>query len=350
MFFFERTGLQKLLFLKAAAGGSVVEDTVTGNPLSFQTDLAKPLKSLLIPFTPQQEGSGDPLPSNVRNIVPWNGLTVWGAGKNLVDKTQLEDGMVWWQGNKLTGYANNCVSPKIPVVPGATYFRQGNTSNQNSVSWFDKNGDYISQESWGFGYAKTIPVNAYFVGMTFGKDYKDEAMLFVGNTASAYVPYKPITETDISFASPVYGGTLDVVSGVLTVEYVTVDLGSLSWTYNSDRFYTTGLANVIKRGASARRLVMYCPIFLCISDGRSQANVPDMSMYEGDNGNVFIHDSSYTDKDAFKEAMDGIVLCYPLATPQTVQLTPEQITALVGNNTLWSDADGEMTAIYYKKG
>ena len=240
--FSERSWIQKLLFLKAAlaGGGSAIERTAIGNPLTFQTDLARPLKSLLIPFTPVQSGTGDPSPQNIRPIVPWNGLKVYHSGAD--------------------------------------------TSNP--------------------------------------------------------------TETDISFPSPVYGGTLDVVSGVLTVEYVTVDLGSLSWTYDRGRFYTNGLSNVIKRGSSARRLVMYCPIFLCISDGRSQANVPDMSIYEGGNGNVFIHDSDYTDKDTFKEAMDGIVLCYPIATPQEITLTPEQITALVGDNTIWSDADGSMTCVY----
>ena len=44
-----------------------------------------------------------------------------------------------------------------------------------------------------------------------------------------------------------------------------------------------------------------------------------------------------------------LVIAYELATPQQVQLTPEQITALVGDNTIWSDTNGENTVVYLKK-
>lgn len=342
--------------LAIGAGGAeiLIEDTATGNPLTFITDISKPLKSLLIPFTPIQSGNGDPSPENIRPILPWNGLTVFGGGKNLFNKydpdVQLNK-RIATGGTIIGSQYSQAVTGFIPVKEGAKYIINS-FINENYFSCFYSEKDITKPVGAIFGnneFPKTAPKGAKYLIVTISNAGIDSFQIEVGTTATAYVPYAPVTETDIVFPSHVYGGTLDVVSGVLTVEYVTVDLGSLSWTYNSDRFYTTGLANVIKRGASARRLVMYCPIFLCISDGRSQANVPDMSMYEGGNGNVFIHDSSYTDKDAFKEAMDGIVLCYPLAEPQTVQLTGEQITALVGNNTIWSDADGQLTAVYLKR-
>lgn len=44
-------------------------------------------------------------------------------------------------------------------------------------------------------------------------------------------------------------------------------------------------------------------------------------------------------------------ICYQLATPTLVAtLTPQQITALVGTNNIWSDADGDMTIKYLTKG
>lgn len=57
--------------------------TVTGNPVSFDTNLAKPLRGMVIPFSPIQEGTGDPSPSNVRSISGWDGLTAWRSGKNI---------------------------------------------------------------------------------------------------------------------------------------------------------------------------------------------------------------------------------------------------------------------------
>ena len=344
------TMLKRLLLPKLAAGGggsAPVQETATGNPLTFLTDLAKPLKSLLIPFSPVQSGTGDPSPDNIRPILPWDGLTVWQNGADVPITWDVEsDGKYIGADGSIGQSSSFHYSDLLPVTQGEyryTFTASGFATNRNTrIHGYNSSGEWVEQlayestQNGTYNIDFTVPVGISYIRISNAKNVTNESVINV-------------TETDISFASPVYGGKLDVVSGVLTVEYVTVDLGSLSWNYNSDRFYTTGLANVIKRGASARRLVMYCSIFLCISDGRSQANVPDMSMYEGGNGNVFIHDSDYTDKDTFKEAMDGIALCYPLATPQTVQLTAEQITALIGDNTIWSDADGSMTAVYLKK-
>ena len=49
-------------------------------------------------------------------------------------------------------------------------------------------------------------------------------------------------------------------------------------------------------------------------------------------------------------AENPLTIAYILATPQEITLTPEQITDLKGENTIWSDADGSMTAVYLKKG
>ena len=55
--------------------------------------------------------------------------------------------------------------------------------------------------------------------------------------------------------------------------------------------------------------------------------------------NGFTNNGNYkAAAEAFKTAMDGVQLVYPLATPQTYQLTPHQIQTLVGQNNVWSDA------------
>lgn len=44
-----------------------------------------------------------------------------------------------------------------------------------------------------------------------------------------------------------------------------------------------------------------------------------------------------TDAAAFKTAMNGQTLVYPLAAPVSVQLTAQQLTTLLGTNNVWSD-------------
>ena len=81
--------LKKLMFLKAASGDNLKEYEATGNPVAFETNVAKALTGLTIPFTPVQSGSGDPSPENVRPISGITGLTAYRTGKNMFDKNAV---------------------------------------------------------------------------------------------------------------------------------------------------------------------------------------------------------------------------------------------------------------------
>ena len=236
-----RTPLQKLLMLSAlSSGGSVVEDTATGNPVTFETDLARPLKSLLIPFTPVQSGSGDPSPQNVRPIVPWNGLKVYHSGAD----------------------------------------------------------------------------------------------------TSEY------TETDISFPSPVYWGEHEAVSGKLMSFYALLTKNTAEMNNNEDYpgWKNSGVENIIGTGVNEllRNVLTNVSPVSSLSVGANTA-------YDGD---VLYLNKSYFNKtqSEWKTLAIDIQILVPLATPQEITLTPEQITALKGENTIWSDADGDIEVTYYKKG
>ena len=70
----EWSTMRRLLLTRGAAGGSLKEYEVTGNPAVFQTNVAKPLAGFTIPLLPVQSGTGDPSPSNVRPISGWTGI------------------------------------------------------------------------------------------------------------------------------------------------------------------------------------------------------------------------------------------------------------------------------------
>ena len=237
----KETMLKRLLLPMVAAGGggsAPVQDTATGNPLVFFTDLARPLKSLLIPFTPTQSGTGDPSPDNVRPIVGWTGLTVNHSGADTSDPTQY------------------------------------------AVDWTDE-------------------------------------------------------------AGTVYGGTLDLISGVLSVEWV-----SLTKTWGD-------FSNKTSLGDNTRGTfnISSYPSKPSIAAVDAKCNIaPRGTGWSTDSVHFYTNEGSCVvflpnDTDASTE----IQVVYPLATPQEITLTPEQITALKGDNTIWSDADGEMTATYLKK-
>lgn len=55
----------------------------TGPVASFHCPTNAEIRSLKVHFSPKQEGSGDPSPENVREIVGWDGVEVEQSGKNL---------------------------------------------------------------------------------------------------------------------------------------------------------------------------------------------------------------------------------------------------------------------------
>lgn len=178
-------------------------ETVSAAVASFSTDMKAPVKELKAYFTPVQEGSGDPSPSNVRPIHGFAEATIRGEGKNLIDISALTgDNKVWWKGSVVSGYPNHCVTPKIPVKPGVTYCLNRNSASQDYVCYFDKNGDYVDQQTWNnYNPSRTIPDGVYYVGITIGTQYLDNPapQFELGSTVTAYKPYVEGTEIEVEF-------------------------------------------------------------------------------------------------------------------------------------------------------
>jgi len=124
-----------------------------------------------------------------------------------------------------------------------------------------------------------------------------------------------------------YDGDTYASDGTVTRKYGIVDLGTLTWVYESEvpRFYALDLQNVIKKqSASSVVANAVCDKYITVSfDGPS-------SLYSGVNkscaisagGSVNIRDESYTDAATFKTAMSGVYLVYELATPTTETAQP----------------------------
>ena len=340
---------KKLMVLGAMAGGKLVEDTATGNPLTFTTDIAKPLKSLLIPFTPQQEGTGDPSPSNIRSILPWNGLTVFGGGVNLCSGGWVDGGISGSTGAEDSDTAR-MRSEYFPIKGGVNYYVVSNDKYKR-IFFYDKEKTFISSDS-GSREVKTAPDNAYYARAVILKEttQPSEFSFNYPSTETALAPYHPITDTDIVFPSPVYGGTLDVVSGVLTVEY-----GIYTLTGNEE-YGLTGSGQHVMTVPTMTSL--NCKSFADKDLSTGLASFAKTKKYNdlnvsGETDGIGIGSRYIILGSVQYEALSELVgqkICYELAEPQTVTLTPAQITALVGNNTIWSDADGQLTAVYLKKG
>jgi hypothetical protein len=243
------------------------------------------------------------------------------------------------QTNKNGNYA--AIGVKVPVVPNKNYcvYLPDNTSGGRVyVSFFDASESVIGQENYTIGSTNvfTTTDDTRFIAIGFYKSGgvsvgERICVSLSGANDGTYEPYKGNTYSAdwTTQAGTVYGGTLNVVTGVLTVNRAIVDLGTLTWrTLSEHKFYATTTGVVVYKP--------YTPQMLC--DTYKFAGVRSASPWYGDENELtcyyvgtstvrelYINDPAYTDVTEFKAAMSGVQLCYELATPLTYQLTPQEV-------------------------
>lgn len=367
--------------------------TVTGNPISISDALAKPAEALSIEILPYQSGSGDPSPDNVRPITGWTEANVWRTGKNLylIDATHTgkPSGYVGnWESVTIVGNGNGFTARKKAADGGfggiwafgkaGTYTISYDvdltnaTGSAGNIKWAQVGAstnttlrDITSNTETHREFTVTAPSDGILMFRPCASNWETNAtheitftnvQLELGSHATAYEPYNGNTYTIdwTDEAGTVYGGSLNVTTGVLTVDRAIVDLGTLNWAYftNNKRFVVT-LANGKPTGTG------FGGYGICSSYPVSQGGygaLEDNTLSVGSNFisgstcSIVVHDETYTDASTFKTAMSGVQLVYELATPQTIQLTATQVEMLLGNNVLWNDVDGDMTLEYLADG
>ena len=327
-----------------------------GDIVSFDNPGYTYPKDITIGIEPVQSGSGDPSPTNVRPISGWTGANVTRTGKNLLKNTAISDtknGLIF------------TVNPDGSVIVSGTatvttYFQiNGNvflkagpytlsgTPANVPTGW---NGCIIYDDyafgGWndleGAGVTKTIDSDTtgkIYLRVNGGTTLNDAVfypMIEAGTIKTTYTPYITGTTYPISWqaeAGTVYGGTLDVTTGLLTVDRAMVDLGTLNYSeYGSSdtvtQYYTANLDRLAK---DYSRIVS--DVFV-----NSAILAPWTGRITTPNGKTYLRTpkDQYSSPANFKAAMSGVQLVYELATPQTYQLSPTDVALLLGVNNVWA--------------
>ena len=156
----------------------------------------------------------------------------------------------------------------------------------------------------------------------------------------------------ISFGQTVYGGTLDVETGELTVNMGVIDLGddSLTWTRNaiSGAFLTSNLSPAAATWwGTAKPSNVYCEQYAAAKwNDITSVNDALCGAYDA---SLRISDNRYATAPAFKTGVTGVKLYYELATPVTITLTAAQVNLIKGLNNISTDADG-LSITYFADG
>lgn len=336
----------------------VIFNTTNGNPAVFSDGAnGLPIKSLNITLFPKQEGTGEPSPENIRSILPWERLSVWQAGKNLFNEDSIIFGKWISNSGSVSDDGRGAITEEILVNGNESFtFSCYGSSFPLSMEVIELNAskEFIKRNYATIPSSSTVPPENIHFTASANTRYLvcgvynvvsadiDSAqiatymMQLERGTATDYVPYS-ITEHLITFQSPVYGGVLDIVSGVLTVTHVL-------WTKNTANMNNESIYPGWKN-AEIRDIV---------GIGKNESidtalNIGNMVAINTNNANdiVYLPQSEYgmTQEQWIALSLD-IQIAIPLATPQEIQLTPTQLRTILGTNTIWSDANSDIEIEY----
>lgn len=201
------------------------------------------------------------------------------------------------------------------------------------------NGGVAKGTPWTF----QIPQNANYMRLTLPLEHTEIQIEF-GSTSTAYEPY----------TNTIYGGYVDLVSGVLVAEWGMVDLGTLTWKQGVN--YTTRYSTLltfgnVKQPSAGTKANAICDAY---NVAKTPTYMQENTLTSGEFcigrpgvNTLFMQNDSYNDAASFKASLNGTKLVYELSTPITYQLTPQTIAMLKGTNNVWANTNGNVELTYY---
>ena len=321
--------------------------TFTGNPIQFNTDLEETVTDMEVTLEPIQDLShGAPSPENICPISGWDSVEAYDTGINVWDE-EWESGGINTSGQETTTSGYYRSTNYISVLPNANYYFKTPTSMH--VMFYDANKDFIDWTTANNS-AITTPSNGHYLrfrNSTAGgwQPYNHDISINYPATDTEYHAYNGHTHT-ATFDETVYGGTVDLVSGVLTIDRAMLDLGTLTWNKSGDSPQGGFIGVASPSGNLAKAYGRDNIISTAYATNADKVGIPLLTngMISGQtsNRNIFVRDDRASTPAEIKTLLSGVYAVYELAEPRTIQLSPQTITTLVGVNNVWSDGDIKM--------
>lgn len=340
----------------------------SGNPVYKELAGGIPFDGLKTEFEPIQAGSGDSSPSNIRPISGWTGAVLMKCGKNLLPNavntqtingvtfTVNEDGSITVNGTSTSDGPTFCILGVVPLKKGQSYIftgcPTGGGSNTYSLTSRYPSGAAGIMDDTGNGAAFTADADIEATcSIRIAPGYKANKITLypmIRLTAVADASYQSCkinTKYTRQFGQTVYGGTIDWQTGAVTVKRIikTFTGTETPTTQTEDGDWSRFNYQQIVMGAIRPANTAICTHYkrrTDISDSMNTFEIHTLSDYP-----IFRVDKSrWPTVDAWKTylaeqntAGTPLQICYELATPQTIQLTAEEIKQLNGVNTLYGD-------------
>lgn len=345
--------------------------TVSGSIVTIDNiDDVIGIKSLVTEIEPIQSGSGTPSPTNVRPISGWDSVKVTKTGKNLLHVTATNatvngvtftfnaDGSVTLNGTStadntfinLNYTAGKLEYPKdtpLKIIGGSSKVnvsvcgtvapvRIGNSVSSTSPTTFTIASSRGDTATWARLY---VPTN----GTVFNNETIRPMIMFASEADYTFEPFG--TTKDIPLRRTVYKGTLDVSTGLLTVTHGVAQITGINrqGVVNNSYYAYNTLENPADASRDTYPSDAYCDKYVVATKATERING---TFYLISGNIIFVSDAftSVAEANTIIASQKPTVV-YPLATPQTYQLSVDEVELIAGDNNLWSDS-GNITVTY----
>lgn len=341
-----------------------------------------PLKRLVANIAHAQAGSGDPSPDNVRAISGYTGVSVTRTGKNIITLNSAVNSSssqgITYTAQRDTGTILINGTATNTSYKGFTYTNKDNAFNLRPFRGLRLTGKVVSDDerikaAWTYfkddrTYVNLVSGNVREATFVIPDDAVGLRCIFAVESGETFnnvtarltltIGDQPTEEDYVGTAYPitfpteagtVYGGTLNVYSdgsGTLTVDRDYLALPAITGTSvssNVRRWYTA---------VNNYQTVVACDSLIA-SDIYISDQVGYVSMSNVANKRIVVTPQWAQDITTIEEFNAALVnhpinIVVPLATPTTYALSAAQVAQMLnGNNCIWTDAAGTLTAEYY---
>lgn len=305
--------------------------------------------------------------SNICPISGWSEVNVEHTGKNLYSREAGEYNVPVFDtsGNSISYADVNVVWVKVKPNTEYTITLIPNASETTYLRWIecDKNKNYIWRNPTmltNSNPTQTITTRSNTEWLQLGgnqyaianiENNAWEAMLTEGSTATPYEPYSG-QSINIALGQTVYGGKLDVTKGELVIDYAKITIDESSTIGQTGSAVSSPVLIQVIPPAQDIAFIDEKTIPRCLCG----SYLPPTTAYgiyrSADLGIAINQAESRTSRriwmrlpEVTTEAQaktyltnNPIEVVYPIYNPITVQLTPHEVTALLGSNNVWADS------------
>lgn len=381
VFYHDGVGLRQKFdpYLDYAMNKNAIQGTVSGSIVSIDDGIAQPVVDLTVSIEPVQEGTGDPSPENVRPITGWTGVNVTRTGKNLcpLPPEETKNGITLvhnadgsftitgsatattyfdffsgnFDSNLFVGYKFKFISTFADIGVSSISYRISKSDRAKIQP--DNSGDteIIVQDYGSELYAGIRIVSNYTLPSNGITVYP---MLIAPNESEVFSPYLGTTypiswETE---AGTVYGGSLDVTTGVLTVDWRSITLTGTEeegWTIGktgTENWYYATKNDILINSIDGLSLISNLYPWASVKNANTDKGIWN----SGSSNHIRVRwgtEDTIANWKGFL-ASNPLHVVYKISEPITYQLTPTEVTTLLGVNNLWADT-GDSSLMYWKK-